>query len=105
MVKGLLKEGTMAKAPVAFMCVAIIVVLLGFPLLGTSQYILHMAILLFIYMVLAASWNLLGGYTGQLNLGHATFFGVGAYASAMLHLAGVPDLIGIVLGGVASSIF
>ena len=95
----------MAKASAPFTITAITIILLVLPFLGTSQYMLHMAILLFIYMVLAASWNLLGGYTGQLNLGHATFFGVGAYVSAMLHLEGIPDLIGIVLGGVASSIF
>jgi branched-chain amino acid transport system permease protein len=95
----------MAKAPVGFTSAAILMILLVLPLLGISQYILHMAILLFTYMVLATSWNLLGGYTGQLNLGHAAFFGVGAYSSAMLHLAGVPDLIGIVLAGIVSSIF
>jgi branched-chain amino acid transport system permease protein len=105
MVTGPQREGTMAKTSAPFTITAITIILLVLPFLGTSQYMLHMAILLFIYMVLAASWNLLGGYTGQLNLGHATFFGVGAYVSAMLHLEGIPDLIGIVLGGVASSIF
>ena len=37
-----------------------------------------------IFAILALSLNLLLGYTGQLSLGHAAFFGIGAYASALL---------------------
>jgi len=62
-----------------------------YPLVIRDAYFMHMAILISIYTLLAISINLLLGYTGQLSLGHSAFFGVGAYASALLHLTlGVP---------------
>jgi branched-chain amino acid transport system permease protein len=84
---------------------AILALLSVFPFFANSDYMLHIAILLFIYMVLASSWNLLGGFTGQLNLGHAAFFGVGSYVSALLYLAGFPDFACIILGGLISGLF
>ena len=49
-----------------------------------DPYQLHTLIMAGIFAVLALSLNLLLGYTGQLSLGHAAFFGIGAYASALL---------------------
>ena len=49
-----------------------------------NPYHLHTLIMAGIFAVLALSLNLLLGYTGQLSLGHAAFFGVGAYATALL---------------------
>lgn len=57
-----------------------------YPLVIKDLYFMHMAILIGIYLILAVSLNLLLGYTGQLSLGHAAFFGVGAYASSLLYL-------------------
>src|SRR5438874_13673817 len=51
-----------------------------------DPYYLHVVIMAGIFGVLAMSLNLLLGYTGQLSLGHAAFFGVGAYTSALLTL-------------------
>jgi branched-chain amino acid transport system permease protein len=51
-----------------------------------SAYLLHMAILAGIYIILAVSLNLIVGYAGQVSLGHAAFFGIGAYASALTAL-------------------
>jgi branched-chain amino acid transport system permease protein len=51
-----------------------------------SPYFLHVVIMAGIFGVLALSLNLLLGYTGQLSLGHAAFFGIGAYTSALLAL-------------------
>jgi len=48
-----------------------------------NPYYLHVLIMAGIFAVLALSLNLLLGYTGQLSLGHAAFFGIGAYASAL----------------------
>ncbi len=54
------------------------------PALVWNPYHLHTLIMAGIFAVLALSLNLLLGYTGQLSLGHAAFFGIGAYASGLL---------------------
>jgi len=59
---------------------------LTLPLWLPSAYHLHIVIMAGIFGVLALSLNLLLGYTGQLSLGHAAFFGIGAYTSALLTL-------------------
>ncbi len=55
-----------------------------------EAYILHLLILICIYVILAMSLNLVTGFAGMLNLGHAAFFAIGAYTSALLALAGFP---------------
>ena len=56
------------------------------PLWLRDQYFLHILITTGIFIIGAMSLNLLLGYTGQLNLGHIAFFGIGAYASALTAL-------------------
>ncbi|MDP3183286.1 MAG: branched-chain amino acid ABC transporter permease [Desulfobaccales bacterium] len=51
-----------------------------------AAYLLHLAILAGIYIILAVSLNLIIGYAGQVSLGHAAFYGIGAYASALAAL-------------------
>jgi branched-chain amino acid transport system permease protein len=60
--------------------------LLTAPAWLVSPYHLHVLIMAGIFTILALSLNLLLGYTGQLSLGHAAFFGIGAYTSALLAL-------------------
>ncbi|HEX9370702.1 MAG TPA: branched-chain amino acid ABC transporter permease [Roseiflexaceae bacterium] len=62
------------------------VALLTLPLWLGSAYHLHVVIMAGIFTILALSLNLLLGYTGQLSLGHAAFFGIGAYTAALLAL-------------------
>ena len=63
---------------------AVLVVAATAPLWVWNPYHLHTLIMSGIFAVLALSLNLLLGYTGQLSLGHAAFFGIGAYAAALL---------------------
>jgi branched-chain amino acid transport system permease protein len=60
--------------------------LLLLPLLVQDPYLLRILILTSIFAILAASWDLLSGFTGQMNFGHALFFGVAAYTAALLNL-------------------
>lgn len=60
--------------------------LLGLPLITDDPYLLRILILTSIFAIFAASWDLLSGFTGQMNFGHALFFGVGAYGAALLNL-------------------
>ena len=56
-----------------------------------------------IFAILAASWDLLSGFTGQMNFGHALFFGVGAYTSALLNIhLQIPPWGSVPLGAVAA---
>jgi branched-chain amino acid transport system permease protein len=54
------------------------------PALVESTYALHIMILIFINVILGSSWNILGGYAGQYSVGHAAYFGVGAYTTMIL---------------------
>jgi branched-chain amino acid transport system permease protein len=63
--------------------------LILFPFITRSEYLLNLMILVCLYSILAHSWNILGGYCGQISLGHATFFGAGALAFRYLWLNGV----------------
>ncbi len=56
------------------------------PLITQESYYLRIIILACIFAIFAMSWDVLFGFTGQLNLGHGLFFGAGAYAAAFLNL-------------------
>lgn len=70
-----------------------------------SAYIIHLLIIIGIFLILSISLNLTIGYTGLLNLAHIAFFGIGAYTSALLTLAGLPWWISFLLAGVLASLF
>lgn len=58
--------------------------LVAAPFIFTARYSQHILILVLLYVALGSAWNVLGGFAGQLSLGHAAFFGIGAYAAAVL---------------------
>ncbi len=63
-------------------------------------FFIHILIMIFLFAVLGSAWNLIGGYGGQLSLGHAAFFGIGAYTSTMLLRSfGLSPWIGMLAGG------
>jgi branched-chain amino acid transport system permease protein len=63
---------------------AALVVLAAIPAGVQSPYALHVMVLLFLAVIQGEAWNVLGGYTGQYSVGHAAYFGMGAYATSML---------------------
>ena len=60
----------------------LIVMLAAFPFLEPEVYYLSFMFSVFMYVILASSWNFIGGYAGYLSFGHAAFFGIGAFATA-----------------------
>lgn len=66
-----------------FIYILILIVILFFPWMGVSDYIIYLFTLSCIWAVAASSLNLMLGHTGQANLGHAIFFGIGAYTTAI----------------------
>ncbi len=68
-----------------------------------SGYAITILITIAIYAVLAHSLNIITGHAGQISLGHAAFFGIGAYTSAILYTeAGFPFWVSLPLAGLAS---
>ena len=79
-------HGEVLVLPSRIIVALFFLVLLGLPLISQNPYLIRVIILTSIFAILAASWDLLSGFTGQMNFGHALFFGVGAYTSALLNI-------------------
>ena len=85
----------------------VLLALLGVATLTIRQpFYLNILVLILFYAAASSAWNLVGGYAGQLSLGHAAFFGIGAYTSTLLYLKfGISPWLGLLAGGALSMIF
>ena len=93
----------MKPATITLGLVAAAAVLL--PLVTSNPTHLNLAILVLMAAQLGVAWNLLGGYAGQVSLGHAAFYGIGAYTSTMLLLNfGLNPWLGMLLGGMTAAL-
>jgi len=82
-----------------------IAVMLILPLVITSSFAVDILIRVLLFSFIGVAWNLLGGYAKQLSLGHAAFFGLGAYTSTLLQIDfGISPWIGMVAGGIVAMI-
>ena len=71
--------------------VAVVLVLVLVPAFGhVGDYLLTLMISFFVYVILSESWNLMGGYTGQFNLGVAAYFGAGVFCYSVMNAAHLP---------------
>ncbi len=71
-----------------------------------GRFTVFLLYLLFLNVALAQSWNLVGGYTGLISLGHAAFFGIGAYIAAIsMGQMDLPFVVAILAGGFLAAIF
>jgi ABC-type branched-subunit amino acid transport system permease subunit len=59
---------------------ALAIAVLGLPLVAGDPATVNIGVFTLMYVGLATAWNVMGGYTGYISLGHAGFFGIGAYA-------------------------
>ena len=83
-----------------------VVALLALPVVYGDAYVLRILTMTCIFAIFAASWDLLAGYTGQVNFGHALFFGAGAYTSALLSLKlGISPWVTIWAGAAVAMLF
>ena len=87
MVRRLLKDFRFSVLPVPGRLIAIIffVALFIGPLIVEKRLVTSSLTFASLFAIFAVSWDLLSGYSGQLNFGHALFFGVGAYSTALLN--------------------
>lgn len=75
------------------------------PLFNDNAYILHSFIMVLFYAYLATSWNIVGGFAGQLSLGHSAFMAVGGYISTLLFIyLGVTPWLGMIAGGLVAAL-
>jgi len=79
---------------------AIIIIL---PLIIQRPFFHHVIIMLALYAMMGEAWNIVGGYLGYVSFGHAVFFGIGAYTTAVLFTNfNVNPWAGMVIGGVVA---
>jgi len=88
-----------------FLLIIVVIILAGLPMVIEKESIITFLILILLYVVLATSWNILGGYTGQTSLGHAAFFGLGSLVTRMLWIKGVHILPSILAGSLLAVAF
>jgi branched-chain amino acid transport system permease protein len=81
--------------------VAVVLGLALLPLAAPRDDVLNLLFLVFLYVTLGQSWNVLGGLAGQINLGHAAFFGVGTLVTRATWFAGWPLPLALAAGGLA----
>lgn len=88
---------------------AVLAVAIAFPFVFPSNFMVNFGVLALFYAFIGQSWNIAGGFAGQLSFGHVAFFGVGAYASTIVQLRfgfspwlGLPAaaLAGALVGGI-----
>ena len=75
--------GTGRLRPVIAIAVVIAVLAL-WPSVAPNAYMLSAGVVVLNYAVLATGWNIMGGFTGYISLGHVAFFGLGSYGTALL---------------------
>lgn len=76
----------MNKTTKYLLILAAVLVLLILPHLFTMDYYLHIFVMSEIYAVLALSLALIVGFSGQVSMGHAAFYGIGAYILSLIHI-------------------
>jgi branched-chain amino acid transport system permease protein len=85
--------------------ILIVIILACVPMMVEKESTINLLILILLYVVLAVSWNILGGYTGQTSLGHAAFFGLGSLVTRLLWIKGVHILPSILAGSLLAVAF
>jgi branched-chain amino acid transport system permease protein len=80
-------------------------ILASLPAVIKKDSIINLALLVLLYVSLASSWNIVGGFAGQTNLGHAAFFGLGSLLTRSLWLGGWPLIPSLLVGGCTAVVF
>ena len=95
-----------ARGPTFLAPLLIVLGLASFPFFNLPAYLLVFLIAVFMYCGLCVSWNIIGGYARYRSFGHAAFFGLGAYVSALLYKAhGLPLYYTAILAGLFTMVF
>jgi len=83
---------------------SVLAVAIAFPFVFPSNFMVNFGVMALFYAFIGQSWNISGGFAGQLSFGHVAFFGVGAYASTIVQLRlGVSPWLGLPIAGLAGA--
>jgi branched-chain amino acid transport system permease protein len=86
------------------MIAAAILVMIAVPMITRNSYLLHVLILTMVFGIFASAWNLVSGFAGLKTFGHHAFFGIGAYASALISIkAGLSPWLTIWIGALIAA--
>jgi len=94
------------SVPVKLLVLAVIIFLLAVPFFISNEYFMHILITIGLYIILTLSLNLITGYAGQFSMGHAAFYGIGAYIAALAMLnAGLSFWLAMVISAFLTAFF
>lgn len=97
-------NGTSRWRPLVAIAVVIAILAL-WPLVAPNPYMLSVGVIVLYHAVLATSWNVMGGFTGYISIGHAAFFGVGAYGTGLLVIhTGMNFLLATLIAAIGTAI-
>ncbi len=91
--------------PQVYCSLALLSLLVLVPALSESAFLIHIFVTICVFAALSTAWNIVGGYAGQLSLGHMMFYGIGAYTTSLLvtHF-GLTPWIGMWIGAVLAAL-
>jgi len=91
--------------PQVYCSLLLLSLLVAIPALSGSAFLIHVFVTICVFAALSTAWNIVGGYAGQLSLGHMMFYGIGAYTTSLLvtHF-GLTPWIGMWIGAVLAAL-
>ncbi|WP_144636529.1 ABC transporter permease subunit [Bordetella genomosp. 13] len=93
------------RHPKTYVSLILLAVMFCVPIAMGSAFWLNLFVLLFVFAALSTAWNIVGGYAGQLSLGHAVFYGIGGYTAVLLtQNFAITPWIGMLAGAVISGL-
>src|SRR5690348_18221239 len=79
--------------------IALAVIFFAYPFVFSNAFYLDIGVALLLAAISASAWNIVGGYAGQVSVGHCMFFGAGAYLPLLFfHQWQLPPLVGVPVG-------
>ncbi|MFG1398271.1 branched-chain amino acid ABC transporter ATP-binding protein/permease [Roseixanthobacter pseudopolyaromaticivorans] len=99
---GLLAAVTNPRVYCSLIALALLLII---PVVSGSPFVVHVFVTICVFAALSTAWNIVGGYAGQLSLGHMVFYGIGGYTTALLitHF-GLTPWLGMLVGAALAAI-
>ncbi|MEP9376128.1 branched-chain amino acid ABC transporter ATP-binding protein/permease [Aquabacter sp. CN5-332] len=99
---GLLTRLTHPRLYCALIALSLLLIV---PIASGSSFMVHVFVTICVFAALSTAWNIVGGYAGQLSLGHTVFYGIGGYTTALLiaHF-GLTPWLGMIVGAALAAL-